>query len=610
MRYIALVWNPYRSNDSAQLRDVRAALGEKVDWSLAIDLPGLLLFHTLSSSAIGIQYLANRAGAVIGTLFTERPNGEYSYVDKLDGRVSQSVTDTRGRTLVSEFWGRYVAFIHLTQTREVLVLRDPTGGVNCLTTDIRGVRLYFSDVNDLLPLKVTSLSVNWPFIAAHMIMAPRHSEQTAVTGIRELLGGHCDVCHDGEFRTERVWDPSTIASTDIRENFRATVNEVRKITQQCINAWAGRNRRVLHLLSGGIDSSVALACLKRVPTPLEVTCLTLFNEGLLGGDERPYAKLAVDHAGCAWITQSFNLQGSLAVAFQIVKTVRPTHYLPCINEREMVEQAISLGAEAIYNGDLGDSLFYESRAHGATDYLWNHGIDIGLLYAIKNAAAVQKMTFWSVMRDAFRSRSRNHGAWKQTAYSPDVQLLTEKAAGLGTEYWSSLESPWLRDVSRIPPGKRAHIRLLACSVAPDMPLRRPGDPEPLVIFGAQPLIELCLKIPTYILTAGKRPRAVVRDAFVNQVPDVILRRVDKGNASRVTAIIMKNNIKLVRRYLEDGILVNQGYLDPDALRAALSGPSHTTPTSVLGLFSTEAWLRGWLDPSLTEHPPALPSSAN
>jgi asparagine synthase (glutamine-hydrolysing) len=143
-----------------------------------------------------------------------------------------------------------------------------------------------------------------------------------------------------------------------------------------------------------------------------------------------------------------------------------------------------------------------------------------------------------------------------------------------------------------------------------MPLRRSADPQPIAIFGSQPLLELCLKIPTYILTAGKRPRAVVRDAFANQVPDAILRRVDKGNTGRATAIILKNNLRLVRRYLEDGILVNQGYLDPDALRAALSGPSHATPTSLLSLFSTEAWLRGWLAPNLTEHQPALARSSN
>lgn len=610
MRYIALVWDPDRPHDAAQLRDLRAELGGKAGWSLSIDLHGLLLFHTLGSSDMTFQSLANRAGGVIGTLFTETPNGEYAHVDALDERVSQSVTATRGRTLISEFWGRYVAFIHLKQTREVLVVRDPTGGLNCLKTDIRGVRLYFSDVNDVLPLKVTSLSVNWPFIAAHMIRVPSHAEQTAITEIRELLGGYCDVCHGGQFRTERIWDASVIASTDIRENFQSAANEVRTITQRCINAWTSKKKRVLHLLSGGIDSSVVLACLKRVPTPLEVICFTLFNEGLLGGDERPYAKLAVDDAGSAWITQSLNLRGSLAIAFEIVKTVRPMLYISCLSEREMVEQAINLGADAIYTGTLGDGLFYELRAHGATDYYWNHGIGIGFFNAVRNAAAIQRMSFRNVIRDAFRSRSKGNDAWKQTPSCPNVQLLTQAAARLGTEYWASLESPWLRDVARIPPGKRAHIEMLACSTASDMPLRRPGDPEAIAILMAQPLLELCLKIPTYVLTEGKMPRAVVRDAFVNQVPEAILRRIDKGNTSRATAIILKNNLQLVRKYLEDGILVNQGYLDPDALRVVFSGPSHTTPTSVLSLFSTEAWLRGWLAPSLTEHQPALLNSAN
>ena len=117
--------------------------------------------------------------------------------------------------------------------------------------------------------------------------------------------------------------------------------------------------------------------------------------------------------------------------------------------------------------------------------------------------------------------------------------------------------------------------------------------NPLV---SQPILEACLRIPTYMHAAEGRDRAVARDAFGPDLPREIILRTWKGAADRHLQALLAHNIDFVRELLMDGALVRQRILDRDKLEECLSDrptrrASH--PTEVLGYVCTEAWLRHW-----------------
>lgn len=113
---------------------------------------------------------------------------------------------------------------------------------------------------------------------------------------------------------------------------------------------------------------------------------------------------------------------------------------------------------------------------------------------------------------------------------------------------------------------------------------------------AQPVMELCLAIPTWQLAAGSLDRALAREAFANDVPREILRRRGKGEASRYYSHAVVANLPFLRDLLIGGLLPRNGLLDADALDASLDEASlvRRPDHRVLIAYATlEGWLRSW-----------------
>jgi asparagine synthase (glutamine-hydrolysing) len=156
--------------------------------------------------------------------------------------------------------------------------------------------------------------------------------------------------------------------------------------------------------------------------------------------------------------------------------------------------------------------------------------------------------------------------------------------------------PLFESVCAVPPGKL--WQAYAISMPPEFydPLGAPEDPEPVQPLLSQPLMELCLRIPTYVLTNSGWDRALARQAFRADVPREILRRRSKGGLEENTQEILTRNLATARELLLDGELRQAGLLDPDRVAEVLSD----RPTSIPGVASevfdhlgTEAWLRLW-----------------
>src|SRR5581483_6306561 len=98
------------------------------------------------------------------------------------------------------------------------------------------------------------------------------------------------------------------------------------------------------------------------------------------------------------------------------------------------------------------------------------------------------------------------------------------------------------------------------------------SPERLAPFFSQPVAELTLRLPTYVLGWGGWDRAIERAAFENDVPTQIIRRRSKGNSDNLSRQLTENNIGFVRELLLEGMLAREGILDRGKLEAFLCGP--------------------------------------
>jgi asparagine synthase (glutamine-hydrolysing) len=127
------------------------------------------------------------------------------------------------------------------------------------------------------------------------------------------------------------------------------------------------------------------------------------------------------------------------------------------------------------------------------------------------------------------------------------------------------------------------------------------DPTPLAPAAlhpllAQPLLELCLRIPSWLWVSGGRDRAVAREAFRGLVPDAILDRRGKGTLESMFMKGYMNERPRLERFLAQGELAQRGIIDGSAVSVYLrrdGEPRDFGYVRILEIAAAEQWLRSF-----------------
>jgi asparagine synthase (glutamine-hydrolysing) len=164
---------------------------------------------------------------------------------------------------------------------------------------------------------------------------------------------------------------------------------------------------------------------------------------------------------------------------------------------------------------------------------------------------------------------------------------------------TSIRHPWVDDAKHLPGSKVAQILDIVDSQNfYHIPLHYADMVHPLI---SQPIIELCLQIPSYVLTCGGIDRALVRDAFADIVPPEITKRIVKGSTTSYVNGLLIRNLSFLRELLLDGLLVGQQVLDREKTEMALTESVLVRDARllfpVLNAVQAEAWLRTWTSDS-------------
>jgi asparagine synthase (glutamine-hydrolysing) len=162
-----------------------------------------------------------------------------------------------------------------------------------------------------------------------------------------------------------------------------------------------------------------------------------------------------------------------------------------------------------------------------------------------------------------------------------------------------LKQPLLDEIANLSPGKLWHAASVAVPLLSYDVLSLPNDPESIYPLMSQPVLELCLQLPTYVLIQGGQDRALARRAFAEDLPRQVARRTTKGGSTTIAKTLYEKNLPFIRELLLDGELVRAGYLDRKKLELNLR-PGHAILGHAFGEIliehlSTEAWLRSWSD---------------
>ena len=592
--YIAFIWDAQDATANAAVARFSALIPhDDPNWHCAFAADNLRVFALTPRTRVLREYvLPNTAGLVLGRLFATA-----------GGRLAQDgEPQFRGEALDEEllesYWGSYVAFIRNAPGHSCLIARDCSGRIPCYWTRQDRVCIAFSDVEDLVPLKLGPFSIDPSYLAAFIYCSELQLRTCALRGVSEILAGECLDVRPDVIEQRVFWDPRRVCRARRIVDPDAAIQELRSATARCVGAWASVHDNIVLSLSGGLDSAVVLGCLVNSTARPDLTCVTFFSQ-TGGDDERAFARIAAGRVGVRLIEHAREETAVFdATLFDLPKTPKPT--VPFVFNRRHLDiiNAITRArnADAVWTGQGGDHLFFHGgrTSLGAADFIADRGLHPAVLRAVGDAARVSREPYVSVLKAAW-SLARSRTSWRpRQVVERRAHFVDERA--LPADLLAYTAHPWTEDAMDLPKGKQFQIHYLAEVVNRHRPvphLEYAYEHHPLL---SQPVMTVCLQIPTYVLLRGGRQRGLARDAFADIVPREIIEREDKGSTTFYVTDAIRRDSAFIQDLLLDGILVQEkivrrAALEPYLVQHQSLRLEHVFP--LLACIAGEIWIRSW-----------------
>jgi asparagine synthase (glutamine-hydrolysing) len=606
-RYLAFMWNEASEDESGFVMGMARRLRSRSSsWKLEFEADGLHVWVADASRHLCAQHLHGYAGLVVGEILKGRTDelSETAVSRAVFGeRETQDVIDSDGRVLTSSYWGNFVAFVRDPRARSTFVVNDPAGTLPCHFTEHRGVRLFFSCLPDCLGLGFKRFAVDTAFVLRRAVNGMCDVETEPLTGIARLHRGECMRFDHSSARVARSfhWHPEKFArASEGIDDPELALRTLRATVRSCVRSLAAGHYRVLQQTSGGLDSSIVLGCLGEVADRPDITCYTQYLPDS-ACDERRWARLAARRGLHPHVELN---SGTADVPFKEMPALERSVDPPCCLthwQRNPMERRLAAerGATAIFTGENGDAAFCSTSYVLAVDHsMRRFGFGRRTWATALMVAARRDRTLWNVAAAALRRQTMGSSMGEhRRRMSKMLQLVSPAAVqSASAAEHDHFPHPWFSASGRMPLESVTRLGLLAYAPTFYDLSTSHLEPAPYTVspLSAQPVFEVCRRIPVDIHFDHGRIRGLARRAFAGVVPEPILQRQWKDRPPAQAGDLVRRNLDFIRQVLLDGDMVKQHILARDALELALrAGPTRSVAVSgeILNHLDLELWIQ-------------------
>lgn len=549
------------------------------DWDISRPGPNIALLTDRAT-----RRLTWDDGLILGSLFSR---SSPKALEDLPPHEQRNVAQSRGQCLIDRFWGGYVAL--LPDGEQLSIVRAPFGELPCYWAESPDIVAIGSDVKAFGRVGIAS-RVDWTALGRRLAHYDHLGSETCLAGIQELRGGNRLILAGRSAPTvEQLWSPWTFADqgrefVDVEE----VTARIRDVTRLSVAARTDGHAQLVLLLSGGLDSSIVAACLAHARR--KFSCVTLFTDDA-SGDESRYAELVASSLRVP-LRKERRETGFVDIYHSMSPDLpRPTtRSFEQESMRLAYEAARATGATAIVDGGGGDNVFNNHLSVAPVADRWLRDGPSPEFWSTVNAIAQLSQT--STVTVARRGILRALRPPKP-ASTIDLRYLS-KTAGLTA--CAAADHPWIHVPSGIPPGKASYVS----GLIPAQGLIESTDPRSalpsLCVLLTQPLIETCLRAPSWMWFEPDQNRALARRAFAHELPPAIIKRVSKGNPGGFIARIYETRHSEIASFLRDGNLRAHGLLDDKQLDRTLAVGGFVRNFDylrIMQLVDAEAWAGHW-----------------
>jgi asparagine synthase (glutamine-hydrolysing) len=542
----------------------------------------------------GRQPLANEDGSVWITF-----NGEiYNYRQlraelvarghrfrtRTDTEVIVHLYEERGVECLERLRGMFAFVIWDRNRRTLFAARDRLGQKPFYYAELGRQFLFASEIKGLLACGDIAVEPDPAAIDYYLTQRFVPAPLTMLRGVRKLPAGHWLQWRNGDLRVESYWQPAFPVTPPRRDS--DWIGELGERIDEAVQAHMVSDVPVGALLSGGLDSSVVVACMARhTENPVQTFCVGSDEHSF---DERTFARQVAAH--CHTVHRERYVAGE------------PLHSIPqlvqCLDEPSdpiaacMFEAArlASKHVKVVLSGDGGDEVFAGFDRYAAFEWVERYASlprwvredlirpvvrrfpesfgyksfsqRLHWLDAIGGASGGR---LYARMTSVFRFGT-DEKPWVYGRRLRDLLETTDAEAAIADPFMSvavtdSLHRMLYADmVTRLP----EHTLLLAdrLSMAHGLEMRAP--------FLDHNLVEFCLGMPAHLKIRRGITKYATRRAVCDWLPGDITRRRKQGFMFPVAHWLNTATLGPIRDSLVQSPLIAQGWIEASGVERLVS----------------------------------------
>lgn len=382
------------------------------------------------------------------------------------------------------------------------------------------------------------------------------TDRTGIADVQELLPGTSLSISRAGTEVRCDWSPWPFVAA--ARSRGSAVRELEQMIDRCVAAWAASRPDICVELSGGLDSSIVAASLFAAGAAFEgVNVATASPDG----DERRYARAVADRLGIALAETLCSADTGDLTQPPAFLSPRPASFAVLAGIDAALGAAAS-GTASLFSGIGGDNIFALNRSVAPVlDAVRILGPGQTALRALADLARVGNVSLWRALRLSVRQWRRGTPAYwpREASYVASDALPAEP-----------FSHPWDGEAASAPYGKRLQVQAIRRILDFfDRPARW-HDRDVVAPLLSQPLVELCLSIPSWDWIGGGHDRAVARAAFADRLPSEVVWRRNKGRLETMCAEIFLAQRDALAELLLEGRMAREGLLDRGRIEAYLA----------------------------------------
>ncbi|MBA3814411.1 MAG: hypothetical protein H0X26_07995, partial [Alphaproteobacteria bacterium] len=508
----------------------------------------------------------------------------------------QSLLSTEA--VLNQVWGKYVYLNVNNKQLEVIV--DSTGQLPFFYYPFPdGSLLFSSDMEVLFKALGKKPDYNWEYMCSYLIYGNSSAIQTPFKNVFELPSA----CSLQITKEERVTAPFWNPLGSYKKQELQSKNAV-NVLQNTLKPWIKPYKNICVSLSGGLDSSSLMYCLKELVTKdQKLTALNYFHSQVKSSNELVHARQVCKEVGIELIEvdASNSLPFDPTYKKHPLKPNKPFPGLVSLKWLDAVQDHIPLTDPFTFlSGHGSDHIFMRPPSKRSTaDYFLEKGLK-GYKTQLESVAHFYRDPLYVIFKEnaeSLWSHLRSQHPTKRDIAKP----VDETPQWIQSAVHQSTSPEFIHPVySNLPkkllPGKYDQIDAVYEGLASiHMAMESQVDPT-FYPFLYEPVVEFALSFPTYELFDKGYDRYPLRKSVSETFKTDTVWRRDKSQTTGLFQLGIKRNLGYILDLCLEGQFVKQGLIDRKGLQNTInligSGDiKHIWP--FMHLASAELFLRYW-----------------